>query len=382
MDFQRTKEQQQLLDEILRFTRERLTPAKDTHGEGLASSPDRLIKTLAQERLLGMIAPAAYGGGARDQVSYVQALMEVSRVNATAGEILAVNNSLYCGPLSDYGSPAQKRAFLPPCTQGGRTACYGMSEKEGDWDPACLQTKARREGNAWMLNGRKKHVPCGALASYAIIAAEQEEEGRIVHFLVDMETSPEIRGGILTGNAGYPALWEGGEFVFRDFLVPEDALLGNPEEGPDQVRTFLGLGLIGYAAQAVGIGRAVQDKALNHVKIGTRQGKPLIESQTMQWKLADFITALDASELLTLKAASLRDLGKPYEYAAAMAKMYASEAAVKAAMEGAQILAHAGYETSSVIEAHLRDARACQLSIGTNDITRMTLGKTMARRGL
>jgi alkylation response protein AidB-like acyl-CoA dehydrogenase len=231
------------------------------------------------------------------------------------------------------------------------------------------------------MNGEKKFITNGNVARYAVIAAVTDKEKGykgISSFVVDLANTPGFKVGRVEEKMGILASGTS-ELVFEDARLPADALLGNEGEGFKQMLTTLDGGRIGIASQAIGIGRAVLEDAVLYAKTREQFGKPITAFQAIQWKLADMATELDAAELLTLRAAWLEDHKKPYEKEAAMAKMYASDAAMRASVEGVQILGGYGYSKAYPMERHMRDAKICQIYEGTNEIMRLVVAKNLIR---
>ena len=380
MDFALTEEQQMLRDMARRLAETEIRPRAaeldETHEH-----PADLVKKLGELKMMGIAVPEEYGGGGMDNVSYVLSLIEVSKACASTGVIMSVSNSLYCFPVMAFGSEAQKMKYLYPCASGEKLGCYGLTEAGAGSDPAGMLTTAVRDGDGWLMNGEKKFITNGNVASYAVIAAITEK-GKgykgISSFVLDLDNTPGFKVGRVEDKLGILASGTA-ELIFEDARVPAEALLGNEGEGFKQMLTTLDGGRIGIASQAIGIGRAVLEEALEYAKTREQFGKPITTFQAIQWKLADMATELDAAELLTLRAAWLEDHHKPYEKEAAMAKMYASDAAMKASIEGIQILGGYGYCKEYPMERHMRDAKICQIYEGTNEIMRLVIARNLIK---
>ena len=274
-----------------------------------------------------------------------------------------------------------KKKYLYPCAAGEKLGCYGLTEAGAGSDPAGMRTTAVREGDEWVINGEKKFITNGNVASYAVIAAVTEK-GKgykgISSFVLDLENTPGFKVGRVEEKLGICASGTS-ELVFEDARVSAEALLGNEGEGFRQMLTTLDGGRIGIASQAIGIGRAVLEEALEYAKAREQFSKPISSFQAIQWKLADMATELDAAELLTLRAAWLEDHKRPFEKESAMAKMYASDAAMRASVEGVQILGGYGYCKEYPMERHMRDAKICQIYEGTNEIMRLVIARNLIR---
>jgi len=339
MDFELTEEQLMVKDMARRFAETEIKPVAaelDKNHE----HPAEIVKKMGELKMMGIAVPEEYGGGGMDNVSYALALIEISKACASTGAIMSVNNSLYCYPVMAYGTHEQKMKYLSPVAGGEKTGCYALTEAGAGSDPSALLTSAVQDGDEWIINGEKKFITSGNVASYAVIAAITEK-GKgykgISSFVIDLEKTPGFKVGRVEDKLGINASGTA-ELIFENARVPADALLGNKGEGFKQMLATLNGGRVGIASQAVGIGRAVLDESLEYAKVREQFGKPISSFQAIQWKLADMATELDAAELLTVRAAWLEDNAKPYEKAAAMAKMYASDVTMRAAVEGVQIL--------------------------------------------
>jgi len=380
MDFALTEEQQMVREMAARFAEAEIRP-KAAELDQTHSHPADIVKQLGELKMLGIAVPEEYGGGGMDYVSYVLALIEISKGCASTGVIMSVNNSLYCFPVYAYGTEEQKKKYLEPCASGEYLGCYGLTEAGAGSDPAGMRTTAVKDGDGWVVNGEKKFITNGNVARFAVIAAVTDKEKGykgISSFVVDLENTPGFKVGRVEEKMGILASGTS-ELIFEDAKLPADALLGKEGEGFKQMLTTLDGGRIGIASQAIGIGRSVIEDAVSYAKTREQFGKPITAFQAIQWKLADMATELDAAELLTLRAAWLEDHKKPYEKEAAMAKMYASDAAMRASVEGVQILGGYGYSKEYPMERHMRDAKICQIYEGTNEIMRLVVAKNLIK---
>lgn len=378
MDFSLTEEHQMVKEMAQRFAQTEIRPRAAELDEK-HEHPKEIIRQMGELKMLGIAVPEEYGGGGMDYVSYVLALIEVSKACASTGVIMSVNSSLYGYPLMAYGTHDQKMTYLYPCASGEKLGCYGLTEAGAGSDPSQIRTTAVKDNGGWIINGEKKFITNGNVASYCVLAAVTEK-GKgykgISTFVVDLENTPGFRVGRVEEKLGIRASGTS-ELIFEDARVPADALLGQEGDGFKQMLSTLDGGRIGIASQAVGIGRAVLEEALEYAKTREQFGKPISTFQAIQWKLADMATRLDAAEMLTLRAAWLEDNHRPYEKEAAMAKMYASDVAMKASIEGVQILGGYGYCNEYPMERHMRDAKICQIYEGTNEIMRLVVAKNL-----
>jgi len=380
MDFALTEEQQMVRDMARRFAEAEIKP-KAAELDEKHEHPAEIVKHLGELKMMGIAVPEEYGGGGMDNVSYALALIEVSKACASTGAIMSVNNSLYCFPVMEYGTHEQKMKYLYPCASGEKIGCYGLTEAGAGSDPASLRTTAVKDRDEWVINGEKKFITSGNVSSFCITAA-LTEKGKgykgISSFVVDLDNTSGFKVGRVEDKLGILASGTA-ELIFEDARVPADALLGKEGEGFKQMLTTLDGGRIGIASQAVGIGRAVLEEAIEYAQTREQFGQPISSFQAIQWKLADMATELDAAELLTLKAAWLEDHQKPFEKEAAMAKMYASDVTMKASIEGVQILGGYGYCKEYPMERHMRDAKICQIYEGTNEIMRLVIATNLIK---
>ena len=380
MNFELTEEHLMVRDMAQRFAETEIKP-KAAELDEKHEHPAEIVKQMGELKMMGIAVPEEYGGGGMDNVSYALALIEISKACASTGAIMSVNNSLYCYPVMAFGTHEQKLKYLQPVAAGEKIGCYGLTEAGAGSDPAALRTTAVKNGGEWIINGEKKFITSGNVASYGVIAAITEK-GKgykgISSFVIDLENTPGFKVARVEDKLGINASGTA-ELVFEDARVPSEALLGKEGEGFKQMLTTLDGGRIGIAAQAVGIGRAVLEEALEYAKTREQFGKPITAFQAIQWKLADMATELDAAELMTLRAAWLEDNGKPYEKEAAMAKMYASDVTMRASIEGVQILGGYGYCKEYPMERHMRDAKICQIYEGTNEIMRVVIANNLIK---
>ena len=380
MEFTLTEEQQMVQDMARRFAEAEIKPKAAEHDE-THQHPADIVNQLGELKMMGIVVPEEYGGGGMDNVSYVLALIEVSKACASTGVIMSVNNSLYCFPVMAYGNEEQKKKYLYPCASGEKLGCYGLTEAGAGSDPSGLLTTALKDGDNWIINGEKKFITNGNVATHCVLAAVTEK-GKgykgISTFVVDLENTPGFKVGRVEEKMGILASGTS-ELIFEDAKVPADALLGKEGEGFKQMLSTLDGGRVGIAAQAVGIGRAVLEEAVEYAKTREQFGKSISMFQGIQWKLADMATELDAAELLTLRAAWLEDHKKPYEKEAAMAKMYASDVTMRASIEGIQVLGGYGYCKEYSMERHMRDAKICQIYEGTNEIMRVVIANNLIK---
>ncbi len=380
MDFEFTEEQKMVRDMAKKFAVTEIRPVA-AELDRTHAHPEDICKKLGELKFMGIAVPEEYGGGGMDNISYVLALIEISKACASTGVIMSVNNSLYCFPVMAFGTHDQKMKYLAPVAGGEKIGCFGLTEDTAGSDPASMRTTAVERDDGWIIQGSKRFITSGNVADYCVLAAVTDKDKGyrgISSFVINLKETQGFSVGRIEEKMGISASGTA-ELIFEEAWIPADALLGVPGSGFKQMLSTLDGGRIGIAAQAVGIGRAVLEEALDYAKTREQFGKPIAGFQAIQWKLADMATQLDAAELLALRAAYLEDRHKPYETAAAMAKMFASDVAMNAAVEGVQILGGYGYCKEYPMERHMRDAKICQIYEGTNEIMRLVIANGLIK---
>jgi alkylation response protein AidB-like acyl-CoA dehydrogenase len=380
MDFTLSEEQQMVRDMARRFAEDQIKP-QAAELDRKHQHPTDILKQMAELKLLGIAVPEQYGGGGMDNVSYALTMVEISKACASVGVIMSVNNSLYCYPVMAFGTEEQKEKYLTPVASGQSLGCYGLTEAGAGSDAAAIRTTADADENGWILNGEKKFITNGNVAGFCVLAAKTDKDKGykgISTFVVNLKETEGFSVGVIEDKLGITASGTA-ELVFQNARIPKDALLGKEGDGFKQMLTTLDGGRIGIASQALGIGRAVLEDAIEYVKQREQFGRPIASFQAIQFKLADIAMELDAAELLILRAAFNEDNGLPYEKEAAMAKCFASDASMRAAVEGIQVLGGYGYITEYPMERHLRDAKICQIYEGTNEIMRVVIANSILK---
>ena len=382
MDFSLNERQQRFQQKIRAFASGAVAPvATDCDRRDLC--PPEILAGLSQYGLLGTFVPAALGGGDEDYVSYVAALEEISNAWASLGAIVTVHNSLVCYPILRFGDASQQRAYLPRLTRDRQLGCYAFAEPGAGSDAGAIQTTAAADGGGFVLNGRKLFVINGRQAAIAIVYASTDPaRGRdgLSAFIVEKDTH-----GFTVGKAddklGLRAA-ETVELTFHDCRIPKANLLGGVNRGFEIARAVVEGGRIDIAAQAVGIAQACLDHSVAHAKERRQFGRPIAEFEAIQWMLADMATGIEAARLLMFRAAARRAADR-YDGAltlqASMAKLYASEAANKAAYNAIQIFGGHGYLKDFPVERYFRDARATTLYEETSEIERLVIERELAR---
>jgi alkylation response protein AidB-like acyl-CoA dehydrogenase len=378
MNFAPTEEQLMVRDMVKKFAETKIKPIA-AELDRTHRHPEEICRQLGEMGIMGVAVPTEYGGAGMDNVTYVMAVIEISKACASCGVIVSVNNTLYGHPVKTYGTEEQKHKFLAPVAGGKVEGCYALTESSAGSDAASLKCRAELKGDRYIVNGSKAFITNGNVARYCVLAATTDASlgyKGIINLIVDMKNTPGFHVGKLEEKMGILASGTA-ELVFEDAEVPAANLLAKPGLGFKQMMAGLDSGRIGIGAQACGIGRAALEDAIAYAKERVQFGKPISTFQAIQFKMADMATELDAAELMLLKAAWLEDHGYDFEKEAAMAKYYASDVAMKAAIEGVQIFGGYGYIKEYPAERHMRDAKICQIYEGTNEIQRMVVARKL-----
>jgi butyryl-CoA dehydrogenase len=342
--------------------------------------PAELVARMAELGLLGIAVPEAYGGAGFDNVSYVLAMDEIARACASTAVIMSVNNSLVCDPILRFGTEAQKQQWLVPLASGKLLGCFALSEPEAGSDAAAQKTIAVRDGSDWVINGTKNWITNGPVADACVLFTMNDQAAGhkgITAFILPMKAKG-VRCGKPDDKLGIRGS-KSSQIFLDDVRLPADALLGEVGGGFKIAMSTLDGGRIGIAAQAIGIARAALEDSLGYAQQRRTFGKPIAQHQAIAFKLADMATEIDAARLLALRAAWLKDHKQPYGKEAAMAKLYASEVANKAAREAIQIFGGNGYVTEFPVERHFRDAKITEIYEGTSEIQRQVIASYLTR---
>jgi alkylation response protein AidB-like acyl-CoA dehydrogenase len=322
--------------------------------------------------------PERYGGAGLDAVSYVLVLEEINRACASTGVVLCTHVSLAVDSILNFGSEPQKERYLSALAGGEKIGCFALSEPASGSDAAAMRTSAKRAGDAWVLNGTKNFITNGSIGDVAIVFAQTDPSLRgkgIAAFIIEKGT-PGFSVGKLEKKLGIRGS-DTAQLVFQDCRVPRANLLGGVGEGFKIALSTLDGGRISIAAQAVGIARACLEDSLAYAKQREAFGKKIADFQAIQWMLADMATEIDAARLLTWRAAALKDAGEDYILAAAEAKLFASDVAVKASRDCVQIFGGYGYLKDFPAERHYRDAKITEIYEGTSEIMKLVIAEEM-----
>ncbi|MCH9648029.1 MAG: acyl-CoA dehydrogenase [Deltaproteobacteria bacterium] len=373
MHIELNEEQELLRETVRRFADEVVKPkAKEIDETG--EFPMDFYRQAGELGLAGVCVPEEHGGAGMDVVSYTLVIEEISRVCASSGVILSVNNSLVCDPIQRFATAEQKQEFLVPLAKGEKLGCFALTEPGAGSDAAALRSTAVREGDHYVLNGNKVFITNGTHADIALVFAsvdlEQKHRG-ITAFLVPMDTPGFSRGGHevkLGVNASGTT-----ELAFEDMRIPASWRLGEEGEGFKVAMSTLDGGRIGIAAQALGIAQGAYEEAVAYSKDREQFGRSLSNFQAIQFYLADMSTEIDAARLLTWKAAWTKQSQKRYTLEAAQAKLFAAEMAQRVTNKALQIHGGYGYTRDYNVERYFRDARITEIYEGTSEVHKMVI---------
>lgn len=377
MIFELTEEQRMIRDAARDFAQNELKPGVIERDE-LQKFPAEQIKKLGELGFLGMMVDPAYGGSGLDAVSYVLAMEELSKVDASASVVLSVNNSLVCYGLEAFGSEEQKEKYLKPLAAGEQIGAFCLSEPEAGSDATQQRTTAVDMGDHYLLNGTKNWITNGSTAStYLVIAQTDPGAGhRGINALIVEKGMEGFSIGPKENKLGIRGS-DTHSLMFSDVKVPKENRIGADGFGFRFAMKTLEGGRIGIAAQAVGIAAGAYELSVAYAKERKAFGKPIADHQAIQFKLADMGTEIEAARLLCLKAAWLKDQGLPYGEASAKAKLFASEVAMKTTVEAVQIHGGYGFVKEYHVERMMRDAKITQIYEGTSEIQKLVISRAV-----
>ncbi len=380
MHFDLTPDQKAIRDLVRDFAEREVKP-RAAEFDRTAEFPWDLVRRMAELDLFGIPFPEAYGGIGGDAVSYAVAIEEVARADASVAITYLAHCSLGLSPIYLFGSEAQKRRWLPPAIRGEFLAAFGLTEPDAGSDAGNTRTTARPDGDTWVLNGSKVFITNGSVAGVLVVTAVTDPAAGhrgISSFIVPGDARG-LRRLTPWEKLGHRAS-DTAELVFEDCRIPRENLLGTPGEGFVQFLKTLDAGRITIAAMSVGIAQACLEASLEYARQRVQFGQPIARFQAVQFKLADMATAVELARLATYRAAWLKDQGRSHTREAAMAKLFASEACVRAALEAVQIHGGYGYTTDYPVERYLRDAKLMEIGEGTSEIQRLVIARELGCR--
>ncbi len=375
MQFDYRDDQLAVRDAVRDFGRGRIAPSAEKWSEN-GAFPLELLPELAQLGLLGLAVPADLGGAGLDALTIALVMEELGAADGSIALTIAAHNSLCIGHLLVAANDEQKRRWLPPLARGDYLGAWALTEPSSGSDAIAVQSRVVREGDGYVLNGTKQFITNGGVAGFAVVTAGAGER-RLSAFGV-LRGTRGFRPGKTEKKMGLHAS-DTSQLVLEDCRVGERDRIGADGEAFNDVKKVLDRGRIGIGALALGLGRAALDTAIGYAK-GRRQfGRPIAEFEMIQWKLVRARTQLDAGRLLVHRAAALADCGKPFSVAASKAKLYATEAASRAANDCLQILGGYGYLRDYPVERIVRDARLMEIGEGTSEVQRIVIARDLAR---
>ena len=379
MNFELTEEHKMIRDAARDFAQAELLPGVIERDE-TQTFPKEQIKKLGTLGLLGMMVDPKYGGSGMDTISYILAIEEISKIDASCSVIMSVNNSLVCWGIETYGTEEQKQKYLIPLAKGEIIGAFCLSEPEAGSDATSQQTTAIDNGDYYLLNGTKNWITNGSTASvYLVIAQTDIEKGHkgINAFIVEKDM-PGFVVGLKENKLGIRGS-DTHSLMFTDVKVPKQNRIGVDGFGFTFAMKTLSGGRIGIAAQALGIASGAYELSLQYSKERKAFGKEISKHQAIAFKLADMATEIEASRLLCLKAAWMKDNGKNYDEIGAMAKVFASETAMKTTVEAVQVHGGYGFVKEYHVERLMRDAKITQIYEGTSEIQRIVISRSILK---
>ncbi|MDQ4077511.1 MAG: acyl-CoA dehydrogenase [Chloroflexota bacterium] len=382
MNFEFTEEQRAIRDLARDFAQNAIAPIAAEYDES-GEFPMETIMQMGELGLMGIEVPPEYGGAGMDTLSYVLAMEEICKVDASHGTIMSVNNSLFCHGLMKFGTEEQKQKYLVPVASGKKVGAYSLTEPMSGSDAGTMRSRALKndEGN-YVINGRKSWVTSGPVAEYIVLFTVTDPDAQPKHrgisaFMIDTDKPGFIRGkkepklGIRASATS--------ESLYEDYIATPDQLLGEEGQGFKIAMTVLDAGRIGIAAQALGIAQAAYEASIAWAKEREAFGQPIAEFQAIQWKLADMATRIEAARLLTYNAALAKmrsqETGERYTKQASMAKLYASETAMWVTTQAVQVHGGMGYSKELPVERYFRDAKITEIYEGTSEIQRLVIAR-------
>ncbi len=380
MDFELNEEHRMVRDMVRDLARSEIAP-RAAEVDKTESFPADNIQKMAELGLLGLPFPEDYGGGGGDYLGYAIAVEEIARACGSTALIYAAHVSLGCGPIYDFGTEEQKRKWLPRLCSGQGLAALGLTEPEAGSDAGATRTTAVRDGDSYVLNGSKMWITSGAIADVVTCTAKTDPQAGtrgISSFLVAKGTPGFVPG------KNEPKMGLKGSVTsalsFENCRIPAKNLLGEEGAGFKQALITLDAGRISIGAMALGLAQAAFDEAVRYSKERVQFGQPIAKFQAIQWMISDMATEVDAARLMVYRAAAMKDAGLRFTKEAAMAKLYASEVAERAAFKALQTHGGYGYSREYPVERIYRDQRLCSIGEGTSEIQRLVIARQVLGR--
>jgi len=379
MDFNYTEEQLAVQEAAREFAEHELLPGVIERDEK-EMFPTEQVRKMGEMGFLGMMVSPEYGGGGMDTISYVLAMAEISKIDASCSVVMSVNNSLVCWGLEKYGTEEQKQKYLVPLAKGEIIGAFCLSEPEAGSDATSQRTTAEDKGDHYLINGTKNWITNGNTASVHIVFAQTDKEKR--HHGINAFIIEKGLPGFVVGKKEKKLGIRGSDthsLMFTDVKVPKENRIGEDGFGFSLAMGVLNGGRVGIASQALGIAEGAFERALKYSKERKAFGVEISKHQAIQFKLTDMATAIDASKLLVLRAAKLKDEGKNFAKEGAMAKLFASQTAMDVTSEAIQIHGGYGYVQEYHVERMYRDAKITQIYEGTSEIQKIVISRELLR---
>ncbi len=375
-NFDLNEEQEIIRDTVRDFSREKIEPIAAMYDEE-QTFPEEIFQELAKLGIMGVTVPEEYGGSGGDQLSYILAVEELSRIDGSSGITLAAHISLGVYPILKFGTEEQKKKYLPPLCDGSGLGTFGLTEPNAGSDAGGTQTTAILDGDHYVVNGRKQFITNATYSNSPVITAKTDKSAKGSHgisaFIVEKST-PGFELGKKENKLGLRAS-DTRELIFEDMRVPKENLLGELGKGFPIFMNTLDGGRISIAALALGIAQGALDKCIPYARERHQFGRPIGSFQSVANMIADMETEINAARHLTYHAARLEDAGRPYGHESAMAKLFASEVAMKTTTKAIQVFGGYGYTKDYPVERYFRDAKLCEIGEGTSEIQRLVIAR-------
>ena len=377
MNFNLTDEQKLFQKTIREFCEREIKPIASKIDKE-EYFPKDLYKKMGRMGLMGMTVPQEYGGAGIDRVSYMIALEEISRVCGSTGITVEAHNSLGIGHIYEHGSEKQRKKYFPKLCSGEAFAAWALSEPNAGSDAASTQTTAILEKDEWVINGTKQFITSGDIADVVTVMAKTDKEkgAKGISAIIVEKDTPGFKVGQLEDKLGLRGSHTA-ELIFENCRVPKENLLGEKNLGFIGAMDILDRGRTAIGAMSVGIARGALEESIDYAKQREQFGRPISKFQAIQWKIADMATEIDAARLLVYRAAFLEDQKLPFSKEASMAKLFASEAAMRATRNSIQVFGGYGYTREYPVERYFRDIKLCEIGEGTSEVQRMVISRRL-----
>ncbi len=383
MDLDLSEDEAALADLAATIARREIAPVA-AQAWAAGRCPVEVLRRMGEAGLLGLLVPEEWGGGGATTVGFVAAMEQIGKADQSVAAAWQAHSTIGSMPLLRFGTDEQRDRWLRPLAEGRALGAFGLTEPGAGSDAGAVSTRAERRDGGWLINGRKMFISnAGTPMSFGVtilarLGDDAGQDGRPAYANLVVENgTPGFSLGPKLNGIGWKAL-DTRELVFEDVWVPGDHLLGSPGRGLSQFLSVLAVGRIAVAALAVSLSAALLEMSTEHARRRRQFGRPLIENQAIAFKLADMATELEAARLMTYRAAALRDAGRPFEHAAAMAKLKASRTAVDAAREAVQIHGGYGYMLDTDVARFYCDAKILEIGEGTSEIQQMVIARGLA----